>query len=57
MIMLGRINSAESVEAVLAEYSTGAGDSKKEALQNMKRLWEEAIKKNENRGFLVIHPY
>jgi hypothetical protein len=31
MIMIGRINSQESVENVLSEYSTGAGETKKEA--------------------------
>jgi len=41
----------------LAEYSTGAGNSKKEALAEMTRLWSEAIKQNDNRGFLVIYPY
>jgi hypothetical protein len=57
MIMLGRINSQDSVESVLAEYSTGAGNTKKEALSNMYQLWEEAIQKNKNRGFLIIYPY
>jgi hypothetical protein len=55
--MLGRINSLDSVENILQEYSTGAASTKKEALQEMKRLWEQAIEKNNNRGFLIIYPY
>jgi hypothetical protein len=55
--MIGRINSQDSVETVLSEYSTGAGNTKKEALQNMMDLWEESIQKNDNRGFLIIYPY
>jgi hypothetical protein len=55
--MLGRINSLDSVENILQEFSTGAGSTKKEALQEMKRLWEQSIEKNNNRGFLIIYPY
>ena len=41
--MIGRINSQESVENVLSEYSQGAGNTKKEALSNMMELWNESI--------------
>lgn len=55
--MIGRINSQDSIESVLSEYSTGAGKNKKEALHHMYELWEKAIQRNDNRGFLVIFPY
>ena len=57
MIWVGRINSVESLELLLAEYASGAGVNKKDALETMRSYWAEAIKKNNGRGFLVINPY